>query len=221
MIGTHIHVVGGEYKIAVIVSIVGMPVTGMECCEIGLIKCLHQKGSVKILLLEGKKFSMSDPADPVTGLTWRQKEAVRESWGKLSSEWKTHGVEFFIRLFKTYPSILAYFNTFDGMDFGAIRSSPKLRAHMLNFKHGITSFVDSLDDVECLAVLIQKMTETHFRRQITVNEFQDAFTLFATFIQEVTQCDDITLGAWKATLKVISTVIRDHMALLQSRGDVV
>ncbi|KAH3893876.1 hypothetical protein DPMN_018028 [Dreissena polymorpha] len=164
---------------------------------------------------------MSDPADPVTGLTWRQKEAVRESWGKLSSEWKTHGVEFFIRLFKTYPSILAYFKTFDGMGFDAIHSSAKLRAHMLNFKHGITSFVDNLDDVECLTVLIYKMTENHFRRQITVNEFQDALTLFATFIQEVTQCDDFTLGAWTATLTVISSVIRDHMTLLQSLGDVV
>ncbi|KAH3893881.1 hemoglobin-3-like isoform X2 [Dreissena polymorpha] len=162
---------------------------------------------------------MSEPANPVTGLTWRQKEVVRESWGKLGSEWKTHGVEFFIRLFKTYPSILAYFKTFDGMDFGAIRSSPKLRAHMLNFKHGITSFVDNLDDVECLTVLIHKMTENHFRRRITVNEFQDAFTLFATFIQEVTQCDDVTRGAWTATLTVISTVIRDHMTLLQSRGE--
>ncbi|KAH3893889.1 hypothetical protein DPMN_018041 [Dreissena polymorpha] len=162
---------------------------------------------------------MSDPADHVTGITRRQKEAVRESWGKLSSEWKKHGVEFFIRLFKTYPSILAYFKTFDGMDFDAIRSSPKLRAHMLNFKHGITSFVDNLDDVECLTVLIHKMTENHFRRQIAVNEFQDAFTLFTTFIQEVTQCDDITLGAWTATLTVISTVIRDHMTLLHTRED--
>ncbi|KAH3893885.1 hypothetical protein DPMN_018037 [Dreissena polymorpha] len=58
------------------------------------------------------------------------------------------------------------------MDFYVIRSSPKLRAHMLDFKQEITSFVDNLDDVECLTVLIHKITENHFRRHITVNEFQ-------------------------------------------------
>ncbi|KAH3893884.1 hypothetical protein DPMN_018036 [Dreissena polymorpha] len=68
------------------------------------------------------------------------------------------------------------------MDFDTIRSSPKLRAHMLNFKHGITSFVDNLDDVECLTVLIHKMTENHFRRQITVNEFQVRPDTFLYFI---------------------------------------
>jgi hypothetical protein len=53
-----------------------------------------------------------------------------------------------------------------------IRTSAKLRAHAINFKHGITSFVDNLDDLDCLVVLVHKLTANHFRREIRVEQFK-------------------------------------------------
>ena len=40
---------------------------------------------------------MSDTQDPSTGLTDRQKDAVRDSWAKLAATWKTNGPELFMR----------------------------------------------------------------------------------------------------------------------------
>ena len=40
---------------------------------------------------------MDETPDPDTGLTKRQKDAVRESWRKVAAEWKIHGPEFFVR----------------------------------------------------------------------------------------------------------------------------
>ncbi|XP_045165151.1 hemoglobin-3-like [Mercenaria mercenaria] len=158
-----------------------------------------------------------DTPDPVTGLTGREKDAVRENWNKIASSWKTNGVDFFVRLFKAYPVIRSFFKTFDGMDIEEIRKTPKLRAHAINFKHGITSFLDNLDDTDCLVVLIQKLTANHFRREIKVEQFQDAFTLFVNFAQDVSDVDELTANAWKKTLKVVASVISQHMAELEQQ----
>lgn len=160
-----------------------------------------------------------DTPDPATGLTEKEKNAVRDSWAKLVASWKTNGVEFFYRLFQAYPQIRAQFKTFDGMDMEAIRTSSKLRAHSINFKHGITSFVENLDDPDCLVVLVQKMTANHFRRQISVERFQEAFTLFLNFAQEVTELDAFTASSWKKTLDVVAKVIGEHMKTLEQQTD--
>ena len=76
------------------------------------------------------------------------------------------------RLFNTFPKTRAIFKTLDGLSDDELRKSPKLKAHVINFKHGITSLVDNLDDVDCLTILIHKLTENHFRRNITAAQFQ-------------------------------------------------
>ena len=58
------------------------------------------------------------------------------------------------------------------MDFDTMKENAKLRAHTINFKMGIKSFVDNLDDPECLVILIQKNTANHFKRGIRTEQFQ-------------------------------------------------
>lgn len=160
-----------------------------------------------------------DTPDPVTGLTEAERTAIRDNWSKITSSWKTNGVEFFVRLFTAYPAVRAYFKTFDGMDMEEVKKSSKLRAHSINFKHGITSFVENLDDPECLVVLVHKMTANHFRRQIRVERFQEAFTVFLNFAKDVSEMDELTAGAWKKTLDLVATVIGDHMVTLEQHTD--
>ncbi|WAR26231.1 GLB3-like protein [Mya arenaria] len=159
---------------------------------------------------------MGDIVDPGTGLTERQKTAVRESWAKMG---KDNIVEFYFRLFTTFPHIRAYFKTLDGLDQDALKISPKLRAHAINFRHGVSSFIDNLDDIECLVILIQKVTENHFRRNIKPKPFEEAFSLFTTFVGDVQEVDEFTLNAWKATLATVLSVITEHMKTLEEQTD--
>ncbi|WAR26169.1 GLB3-like protein [Mya arenaria] len=162
---------------------------------------------------------MGDIPDPGTCLTERQKNAVRDSWAKMVSTWKTNGVEFFFRLFTTFPNIRAYFKTLDGLDLDALKTSSKLRAHAINFKHGVSSFIDNLDDIDCLVILIHKLTENHFRRNIAPKQFEDALSLFTTFVGDVQEVDEFTLNAWKATLATVLSVITEHMKTLEAQTD--
>ena len=38
-----------------------------------------------------------ETVDPKTGLTRKEKDAVRDSWTQLASDWKVKGPDFFIR----------------------------------------------------------------------------------------------------------------------------
>lgn len=160
-----------------------------------------------------------DTTNSATGLTEREKDAVRENWKKLAASWKTNGIELFIRLFENYPKIRAAFKTFDGMEIEEIRKSTKLRAHIMNFKLGLASFVDNLDDEECLVILIQKQAANHFRRHIRIQEFKDAFGVFVKLVQDVTDANEFTTDAWTKTLDVIAAVMEEHMATLENQAD--
>lgn len=157
--------------------------------------------------------------DPTTGLTEKQIEAVRTHWGIVKSQWKKHGVEYFIQLFQAYPNIKAFFKVFDDMDWEEIRKSAKLRAHTINFKNGVGSFIENLDDPECLVVLIEKQSANHFRRKISANEFGDAFKCFLDYAKENTELDDFTAAAWVQTLAVVETLIGNYMKELEKSCD--
>ncbi|XP_053377552.1 hemoglobin-3-like [Mercenaria mercenaria] len=155
----------------------------------------------------------------LTGLTEEEMKAVQDSWTKLASSWKKTGVEFFIRLFQKYPVTKTFFKTFNGMSIEEIRTAPKMRAHAANFKLGMTSFVDNLDDMDCLIVLLQKLTANHFRRQIKAEQFQDAFTLFVELAREVSDINEFTANSWKKTLNIVAKVIAEHMTTLEQKMD--
>ncbi|KAL4226220.1 hypothetical protein ACF0H5_014205 [Mactra antiquata] len=155
---------------------------------------------------------MGDGPEP--GLTNSEKDLVRESWAPIKAEWKVHGIEYFIRLFKEYPYTQKYFKTFDNMEIDEIRASTKLRAHVINFKSGLNSLIKNLDEPEVLEILIQKLAENHFRRNIKAATFQKAFDLFITYGKEVAQFDEKTCEAWAKTLKVVTSIIDGHQQTL-------
>ena len=79
---------------------------------------------------------------------------------------------FIFRLFKAFPQLLPKFSTLNGMDFEAMKQHYKLRAHAGSFKAGITSFIDSLDDIQCLQLLVKRHTIHHYEMGLRVEQFQ-------------------------------------------------
>ena len=59
-----------------------------------------------------------------------------------------------------------------------MNSSPKMKAQIMVFNDALASFIDYLDDVDVLAVLVQKLANNHTARGLTVKEFQVCICLF-------------------------------------------
>ena len=129
------------------------------------------------------------------------------------------------------PDVFPHFKSlFQSLAIRDLNNHPKLKAQAKVFNDALASFVDNLDDGECLAVLIKKMTENHFKRGIRMKEFQVMsrdmyFSLFVIDYSEIpllrppkikTFCQLKTLFA-KFKLFVSSfsspsvSLIRDHL----------
>ena len=78
----------------------------------------------------------------------------------------------FPRMFQAYPQLLPNFTTLKGMDFETMKQHYKLRAHAGSFKSGITSFIDHLDDLPCLQLLLQRHSAAHYELGLRAEVFK-------------------------------------------------
>ena len=89
---------------------------------------------------------------------------------------KLHVIFFFFfhsSWFKTYPDVLPHFKPlFKDLGVNNLNGHPKMRAQVKVFNDALASFVENLDDVEVLSILIQKQAKNHFNRGIKIKELQ-------------------------------------------------
>ena len=75
--------------------------------------------------------------------------------------------------FKADPGVLPHFKPlFKDLGVNNLNGHPKMRAQAKVFNDAMASFVENLDDVELLSILVQKMAKNHFNRGIKPKEFQ-------------------------------------------------
>ena len=69
--------------------------------------------------------------------------------------------------------MLPYFKPlFQDLSVSDMNGSPKMKAQIMVFNDALASFIDYLDDVDVLTVLVQKLANNHAARGLTVKEFQ-------------------------------------------------
>ncbi|XP_076041209.1 globin-like [Oratosquilla oratoria] len=151
----------------------------------------------------------ADVPDATTGLTPRQKQAIRDTWSLVVPDMKTHGVNFFMALFQTHPHLQNRFRGFKGKTIEELRVNKRLVAHGSTVLMAVTSLVDNLDDVSVLVELLKTTGKNHKDRGVQKNDFELLAPVMIKFLKD-------SLGphwsqqaeeAWKLALKVINSVI--------------
>ena len=61
---------------------------------------------------------------------------------------------------------------FQDLSVSELNGNPKMKAQVKVFNDALASFVDNLDDVDLLTVLVQKLARNHAARGLKVKEFQ-------------------------------------------------
>ncbi|XP_046573943.1 globin-like [Haliotis rubra] len=159
-----------------------------------------------------------DTPDKATGLTERQKDAIRTSWALVSLDLKGNGVNFLIKFFKDYPEDKTFFEAFKDKKPEELRDNPKMRAHASIVMHALTSVVDNLDDPECLIDILQRNAQSHFGRNIRIKQYKDLFETFVRYLQEALgdKCTELTKTSWEKALVVVISVIGNEMTALSN-----
>lgn len=166
--------------------------------------------SIYSTLFEGSVVDDGTP-DPATGLTPKEKDAIRASWALLAkSDLKQHGVEFFVMLFQEHPYMQPSFDAFKGMDAATLRKDKTMFSHSLTVMYTIGSLVDNLDNVEQLVLLVNKIAHNHLARGVGFSWFQDLASMFPKFLEARAgaAANPFVKQSWTKFLGVMNSVIK-------------
>lgn len=156
--------------------------------------------------------SDGDVVDPATGLTAKEKEAIRSSWALLASKkaLRTNGVEFFVMLFTEYPEMQNFFSAFKGMDAATLRKDRTMYSHSLTVMYSFASLVDNLDDADQLALLVQKIAHNHVARDVGFKYFEQLAAMFPKFLdaRAGSNATPFIKQSWSKLLGVMNSLVK-------------
>ncbi|XP_021915777.1 globin isoform X2 [Zootermopsis nevadensis] len=166
-------------------------------------------GSLLSSLVGGNSNPALDIPDPDTGLTQREKMAVRRNWDIVKANIKQNGIELLIMFFEANPSHQRYFKSFRDVPLKDLPSNNRFQAHCTSVMYALTSIVDNLDDTGCLVEMLTKLGQNHRKHGISRQEFNDLkITLLKLLKKKLGSkftCEDE--AAWKKMLDVAFSVI--------------
>lgn len=151
----------------------------------------------------------------VGGLTARDVELLESSWEKLGKDKSGNGVAFFLAFFETYPEAQQRFKDFRKISIDDLKKqgteNKKLLAHAKNVMYHLESYIDSLDDLECLTEMVRKIAISHKRRSIGVPQFKELTVVLLKVLESFVGEDEIedTKLAWGKLMSVVCSIVEE------------
>ncbi|XP_045448582.1 cytoglobin-1 [Melitaea cinxia] len=142
-----------------------------------------------------------DAVNPVSGLTRRDVYAVQKSWAVANANPVATGTELLRRLFRAHPETKEFFKMIRNLPEEEFPQNHQFKAHVINLMSSITLAVNNLNQPEVVVAMMNKLGESHGRRQIQEKHFDDLKGVIVKMFIEVLKLDDKTLGSWGKTVE--------------------
>ncbi|KPJ08246.1 Cytoglobin-1 [Papilio machaon] len=159
-----------------------------------------------------------DKVNHVSGLTRREIYAVQKSWAPVNKNsvatgtellksllFQNYGAQFnepikAILFFRAYPNSKDFFKMISKLPEEEYSKNFQFKAHVINLMATLNQAVTNLNQPEVVAVMMNKLGESHKRRKIQEQHFNDLKEVIVKMFIEVLKLDDSTLGAWGKTV---------------------
>ncbi|XP_013143232.1 PREDICTED: globin-like [Papilio polytes] len=141
-----------------------------------------------------------DKVNPISGLTRREVHAVQMSWAPVNKNSVATGTELLKRFFRAYPNAKEFFKMIAKLSEEEYSDNFQFKAHVINLMASLNQAVTNLNQPEVVAVMMNKLGESHRRRKIQEQHFHDLKEVIVKMFIEVLKLDDSTLGAWGKTV---------------------
>ncbi|XP_073944685.1 globin-like [Choristoneura fumiferana] len=141
-----------------------------------------------------------DAVNPLTKLTRREVYSVQKSWASVFADSFANGTELLKRLFRAYPETKEFFKMVRKLPEEEYATNIQFKAHVINLMNAINLAVTNMNQPEVVAAMMQKIGESHKKRQITEKQFLDLKNVIVKMFIEVLNLDDATLCAWGKTV---------------------
>ncbi|KAL0841052.1 hypothetical protein ABMA28_014818 [Loxostege sticticalis] len=137
-----------------------------------------------------------DEINDVTGLSKRDIYNIRKSWTAMYAESEKYGLQLFLGLFRLNPVTKTFFKTIQDLDEEAISNSAQFRAHVINFMTSFNSAVTNLEHPEIVIALMNKLGESHRRRRIQKEHFDEVKVVLVDILKNQLNASDDLLASW-------------------------
>ncbi|XP_075973318.1 globin-like isoform X2 [Anticarsia gemmatalis] len=141
-----------------------------------------------------------DEVSPVSGLSRREVYVIQKSWAPVNANMVANGSELFRRLFSTFPQTKDYFKMIKNQTEEQYSQNPQFKAHVINLMTSINLAVNTMNQPELVAAMMNKIGESHHRRRIKEQNFHELKEVIVKMFIDVLKMDDATLGAWSKTV---------------------
>ncbi|CAK1547059.1 unnamed protein product [Leptosia nina] len=142
-----------------------------------------------------------DVVNPISGLSKRDIYAVQKSWAPVYANHLATGTELLKRFFRAYPQTLEFFKMIRKLPESEYDTNIQFRAHVINLMSSLNQAVVNLHQPDVVAVMMNKLGESHGKRKIQESHFHDLKGVIVKMFIEVLNLDDATLGAWGRTVE--------------------
>ncbi|XP_064475881.1 globin-like [Ornithodoros turicata] len=106
-----------------------------------------------------------DVEDPRTGLTGKERAAIKATWAIFQANHSEQAAVVFVDMFTEYPEYKIIFKEFRHMDAVSMASSPKLIKHATAIVYTLTTFIETMDRPDVMTDLIKKNASDHINRK--------------------------------------------------------
>ncbi|XP_050346396.1 uncharacterized protein LOC126770840 [Nymphalis io] len=158
-----------------------------------------------------------DNMNQISGLTMRDVYAVQKSWTRARANPVATGIELFTRLFHANPKTKVFFKMIRNLPEYQYSQNHQFKAHVINLMSSLSSAVDNLNQPEVVAVMMNKLGESHGRRKVEEKHFNDLKGVIMKMFIEVLKLDEETLVAWGKTVDFLYKHIFETLQLDETR----
>jgi len=159
--------------------------------------------------------SSLDQVDPVTGLSQREKQDVRQIWDLVSQDLEGAGIGFFTAFFTTHPEYQSKFRAFAKVPIENLKDNRSFLMHAMNVMNSITSIVDTLDNPESLVDDLKQIGLNHRKRPIEAIHFHNLAAVLLAFLQSALG-SAFTEQAQKSWNKAMGVIISTILSTLEN-----
>ncbi|KAG6450366.1 cytoglobin-1 isoform X2 [Manduca sexta] len=141
-----------------------------------------------------------DEVNPISGLSRRDIYAVQKSWAPVYANLVVTGTELLKRFFRAYPDSKEFFRMVRKLPEEEYINNTQFKAHVINLMSSLNLAIINLNQPEIVAVMMNKIGDSHRKRQIKEKHFHDLKEVIVKMFIEVLHLDAATLGSWSKTV---------------------
>ena len=145
-------------------------------------------------------------------LTGSQAKAIQNNWKQVRSRAQDFGNDLFIRYLAANPGDQDHFPKFCEVPMGDLRGDKEFNHQTKLVIDALGNIVDHLDEIQKAANFLRAKARTHYKRDVTMPQFERLLDMLPMFLQEKAHADGAVADAWRIAIADLMPAMRDEFA---------